>query len=74
MTMSNGQGQLDLGAANAEATWRPALARLLRASGLVWVLVALCVVAALVSDAFLNRSTSSTCCARSLCSASSRSA
>jgi ribose transport system permease protein len=57
--MPHGEGHADaVGAGSAAAL--PALlrrvsaARLLRASGLVWVLVAMCIVAALVSDAFLN--------------------
>ena len=58
--MPNGEGRVDSVKANGTTEPLPALlrrvdvARLLRASGLVWVLVAMCVVAALVSDAFLN--------------------
>lgn len=54
--MAHGEGHIDpLKASGAPALLhRMDLARLLRASGLVWVLVGLCVVAALASDAFLN--------------------
>lgn len=58
--MPNGEGRVDTAKANATTELLPALlrrvnlARVLRASGLVWVLVAMCVVAALISEAFLN--------------------
>jgi len=58
--MPNGEGHVDSVKSNAATQPLPAvlrrlnLKRLVRASGLVWVLVAMCIVAALVSDAFLN--------------------